>query len=191
MIMFEISALSWTQISISLEHPMEESMATAEIDLSDISNLKCRIHTPGTPPPPNTSDIVSEIATKHINRCFSVPVTMRSVIKYWDKQAMRKNHFNGHENFNLPLGSGDPGGRNGNPGGNSLPDFGNLEGKLKPEPGVGGSLGHGMNLPMMSHQHPGGMFLNESIMNSANFSNFPTGTFILIYLIINKMLISK
>lgn len=174
--MFEISALSWTQISISVEHPMEESMATAEIDLSDISNLICRIHNPGTPPPPNTPDIVSEMATKHLNRCFSIPVTMRSVIRYWDKQATRKNHYNGHENFNLPLGSGDPGGRNGNPGGNTLPDFGGLEGKLKQEPGNGTGLGHGMNLPMMSHQHAGAMFLNDSIMNSANFSNFPTSS---------------
>lgn len=176
MIMFEISALSWTQISISLEHPMEESMATAEIDLSDISNLICRIHNPGTPPPPNTPDIVSETATKHLNRCFSIPVTMRSVIRYWDKQAARNNHYNGHENFNLPLGSGDPGGRNGSTGANTLPDFGGLDGKLKQEPGSGAGLGHGMNLPMMSHQHAGAMFLNETIMNSANFSNFPTSS---------------
>ncbi|KAI4456845.1 mediator of rna polymerase ii transcription subunit 1 [Holotrichia oblita] len=159
MIMFEISALSWTQISISLEHPMEESMATAEIDLSDISNLICRIHNPGTPPPPNTPDIVSETATKHLNRCFSIPVTMRSVIRYWDKQAARKNHYNGHENFNLPLGSGDPG-----------------VAMAILEPGSGAGLGHGMNLPMMSHQHAGAMFLNETIMNSANFSNFPTSS---------------
>ncbi|KRT79682.1 hypothetical protein AMK59_7184, partial [Oryctes borbonicus] len=176
MIMFEISALSWTQISISLEHPMEESMATAEIDLSDISNLICRIHNPGTPPPPNTPDIVSDTATKHLNRCFSIPVTMRSVIRYWDNQAARKNHYNGHENFNLPLGSGDPGGRNGNPGATSLPDFGGLDGKLKQVPGSGAGLGHGMNLPMMSHPHAGAMFLNETIMNSANFSDFSTSS---------------
>lgn len=46
MIMFEISALSWQHISISLEHPLEESMATAELDLSDISNVTCKIYTP-------------------------------------------------------------------------------------------------------------------------------------------------
>lgn len=116
MIMFEISALSWTHISISLEHPLEESMATAEIDLSDISNLICNIHTPGSPPPVNSPDITSELATKVLNKCFSIPVTMRAVIKLWEKQIMRKSHLNGLENFNLPLGSGDPGGRNGPPG---------------------------------------------------------------------------
>lgn len=110
MIIFEVSALSWTHISISLEHPIEENMATAELDLTDISNLTCRIHSPGTPPPPNTPDVVSELATKVLNRSFSIPVTMRSVIKHWDKQVVRKSHYNGHENFSLPLGSGDPGG---------------------------------------------------------------------------------
>lgn len=110
MIIFEVSALSWTHISISLEHPVEENMATAELDLTDISNLTCKIHSPGTPPPPNTPDIVSELATKVLNRSFSIPITMRSVIKHWDKQVVKKNHYNGHENFSLPLGSGDPGG---------------------------------------------------------------------------------
>lgn len=46
--MFEISALSWQHISISLEHPLEESMATAELDLTDISNVICKIYTPTT-----------------------------------------------------------------------------------------------------------------------------------------------
>lgn len=171
MIMFEISALSWTHISISLEHPIEETMATAEVDLSDISNLQCRIHSPGTPLPPNTPDTTSEHAAKVLNRCLSIPVTMRSIIHLWDKQVVRKNHFNGHENFNLPLGSGDPGGHKGPPS-NGLTDFGNLDGKIKQEPSNGGGLPHGMNLPMMSHSHQG-VFLNESMMASANFSNFP------------------
>lgn len=86
-------------------------MATAELDLSDISNLTCRIHSPGTPPPPNTPDVASELAMKVLNRSFSIPITMRSVIKHWDKQVVKKNHYNGHENFSLPLGSGDPGGK--------------------------------------------------------------------------------
>lgn len=112
MTMFEVSALSPTHLSISLEHPIEESMATAEIDLSDITNLVCRVqnHHPGTPPPINTPDITSELSTKILNKCYSLPVTLRSVIKLWEKQSMRRNHYIGHENFSLPLGSGDPGG---------------------------------------------------------------------------------
>nr|XP_022912854.1 mediator of RNA polymerase II transcription subunit 1-like isoform X1 [Onthophagus taurus] len=169
MIMFEISALSWTQISISLEHPIEESMATAEIDLSDISMLSCRIHSPGSPPPINAPDVITEMATKHLNKSFSIPVTMRSVIRLWEKQLSRKSHFNGHENFNLPLGSGDPGGR-GNHQGGGLADFSNLESKMKQE----SSHSSGINLPMLSHHNQAGMFLNETLMSSDNFSNFST-----------------
>lgn len=170
--MFEISALSWTHISISLEHPIEETMATAEFDISDISNLQCRIHSPGTPLPPNAPDTATELATKILNRCLSIPVTLRSIIKLWDKQVVRKHQFNGHENFSLPLGSGDPGGHKGPPGG-GLSDFGGLDGKIKQESSNGGGLPHGMNLSMMSHSHQG-VFLNESMIASANFSNFPT-----------------
>lgn len=169
MIMFEISALSWAHISISLEHPIEDSMATAEIDLTDISNLTCSIHTPGTPPPLNSPDITSELATKVLNKCFSIPVTMRSVIKLWEKQVMRKNHLSGLENFNLALGSGDPGGRSGPPG--NLGDFTGMDSKLKQEQSGNGNLGAGMNLPLISHQHPN-MFLNESLMASSNFQSF-------------------
>ncbi|KAF5290493.1 hypothetical protein FQA39_LY03597 [Lamprigera yunnana] len=172
MIMFEINALSCTHISVSMEHPIEETMATAELDLAEIASLQCRIYSPGTPIPSNTLDPTSELATKILNRCFSIPVTMRSIIKLWDKQVVRKNHFNGHENFSLPLGNGDPGGHKGPPG-NSLSDFGGLDGKIKSEPSNGSGLPHGMHLSMLSHSHQG-MFLNESMMASANFSNFPT-----------------
>ncbi|KAJ8959121.1 hypothetical protein NQ318_022378 [Aromia moschata] len=164
MTMFEVSALSSTHISISLEHPIEESMATAEVDLSDISNLVCRIHNPGTPPPANTPDTASELATKILNKCFSLPVTLRAIIKLWEKQSMRRTTYGGHENFSLPLGSGDPGGHKGPPGAN-LTEFGGLNDKIKQEPS--GNAPHGMM--MQGNQ---GMFLNESMIAS-NFQNFP------------------
>lgn len=170
MVMFEVSALSWTHISISMEHPVEESMATAEIDLSDISNLICRIHSPGSPAPMSANDATSEYASRILNRCFSIPITMRSVIMRWDKQTSRKSHFNGSENFNLALGSGDPGGSNGRSGG-TLTEFGGLDIKIKQEPGNNGSMGSGMNLSLMGHSNQG-IFLNESMMASANFPNF-------------------
>uniref|UniRef100_A0A6P7FZW3 Mediator of RNA polymerase II transcription subunit 1 n=1 Tax=Diabrotica virgifera virgifera TaxID=50390 RepID=A0A6P7FZW3_DIAVI len=164
MTMFEISALSSTHISISLEHPVEETMATAEIDLSDISNIICRIHNPGTPPPVATPDIATELCSKILNKSFSIPITLRSVIKLWEKQSMRRNQYGGHENFNLPLGSGDPGGPK-DPAGANLVEFGGLNDKIKQEP----SSNSGHNMMMQASQ---GMFLNESMMAS-NFQNFP------------------
>ena len=43
-ITFEVSASSIHQISVTFEHPLEQCMATAELDLSYISNIKCRLH---------------------------------------------------------------------------------------------------------------------------------------------------
>lgn len=162
--MFEVSALSSTHIYIALEHPMEESIATAEVDLSDICNLVCRIHNPGTPPPMNVPDRASELSTKILNKCFSLPVTLRSVIKLWEKQSMRRNHYGGHENFSLPLGSGDPGGHKDDQG-PAMDDFRGLNDKIKQEP----QNNSGHNMMMQANQ---GLFLNESMMAS-NFPNFP------------------
>lgn len=171
MTMFEVSALSPTHISISLEHPIEESMATAEINLMDISNLECHIHNPGTPPPANTPDTISELASKILNKCLSLPVTMRTIIKLWENQVIRRAHYGGgHENFSLPLGPGDPGGHKGGAG-PGLGDFGGLSDKMIKQETMGGSVGHGM---MMQAAAATGqtMFLNESMMAS-NFPNFP------------------
>lgn len=171
MTMFEISALSPTHISVSLEHPIDESMATAEVNLMDISNLECHIHNPGTPPPANTPDTISELASKILNKCLSLPVTMRTIIKLWEKQAMRRTHYcGGHENFSLPLGPGDPGGHKGGPG-PSLGDFGGLGDKMIKQEPMGGSVGHGMMMQAAAVAGQG-MFLNESMMAS-NFPNFP------------------
>ncbi|GLV34478.1 Mediator complex subunit 1 [Carabus blaptoides fortunei] len=174
MIMFEVSALSWQHLSISLEHPLEESMATAELDLSDISNVNCKIYTPTSNGTMNQADAdaMSELATKVFQRCLSIPITMRAVIKLWDEQINRKNHLNGNENFSLPLGAVDPGGHNGN----TLTDFGGLDGKMKHEHGSsGGSTGnngHSLSGASLAHAHQG-MFLNESLMTGAGFSAFP------------------
>jgi mediator of RNA polymerase II transcription subunit 1 len=43
-IMFEVTALSWQHLSVSFEHPLEETMTTAELDLTDISSIKCKVY---------------------------------------------------------------------------------------------------------------------------------------------------
>jgi mediator of RNA polymerase II transcription subunit 1 len=42
--MFEVTALSWQHVSVSFEHPLEETMTTAELDLTDISSIKCKVY---------------------------------------------------------------------------------------------------------------------------------------------------
>lgn len=41
--MFEVIPLSLRQITVSFEHPVDETLITAELDLTDVSDLHCDI----------------------------------------------------------------------------------------------------------------------------------------------------
>lgn len=41
--MFEVIPLSLQQITVSFEHPIDETLITTELDLSDVSELRCDI----------------------------------------------------------------------------------------------------------------------------------------------------
>lgn len=150
--MFEVSALSWQNLSISLEHPIEESMATADIDLTDISNVTCKIYGPNNTTG-EASPKISEIATKVLQRCLSIPVTMRAVIRAWEEMHESKKFINGNENFSLPLGSDDPGG-NKNSSDSPLTDYSNLESKMKSD--------HNGNSNLSSNSHQSN-FIGETL----------------------------
>lgn len=75
-IMFEVTCLDTTcsSLTITFEHPGEETMATAELTLTDITSPKCRVFTTATVCP-------EDIGNKVLQRCLSIPVTMRAVIR--------------------------------------------------------------------------------------------------------------
>jgi len=75
-IMFEVTCLdtTCTSLTITFEHPSEETMATAEISLNDITAPKCRVFTTATVCPEETGNTV-------LQRCLSIPVTMRAIIR--------------------------------------------------------------------------------------------------------------
>nr|CAD7569236.1 unnamed protein product [Timema californicum] len=136
MIMFEVMALSWQHLSVSFEHPLEETMATAELDLTDIGNTKCKIYGSGSE---NVS--TPEHISKVLQRCWSIPVTMRSLIRSWQSQSLRSNGLSLGGNLGLPPGSDS--GRHGGSNGHSVPDF-DVD-RVKTEPDEGG-MSHGHSL---------------------------------------------
>eukprot|EP00090_Calanus_glacialis_P040316 TRINITY_DN7026_c0_g1_i1.p1 TRINITY_DN7026_c0_g1~~TRINITY_DN7026_c0_g1_i1.p1 ORF type:complete len:1050 (-),score=275.98 TRINITY_DN7026_c0_g1_i1:749-3898(-) len=75
-IMFEVTCLDpmCQTLSITFEHPTEETMATAELTLSDLTAPRCRVYTG------SLSVCPEETANKVLQRCLSIPVTMRAVI---------------------------------------------------------------------------------------------------------------
>ncbi|KAG6440718.1 mediator of RNA polymerase II transcription subunit 1 isoform X2 [Manduca sexta] len=109
-LMFEVSALSWQHISISLEHPLEESMATVELELSDPASPRACVYTLNTP----ARDHVDDYITKVLQKSHSIPITLRSLIKIWDREAATKQMNGGYsaleQNFSYGVGGIDPGG---------------------------------------------------------------------------------
>ena len=82
-LIFEVTAFSISTINVSFEHPVEESLATAEIDLRDITNVKCKLHDPGS----FSSLCSDEHVSKVLQRCFSIPVTMRAILSKCNDNA--------------------------------------------------------------------------------------------------------
>mgnify|MGYP006952276528 FL=1 len=61
MVMLEVSALSCQYLSVSFEHPLQESMSTIEIDLTDVSSIKAKLYT-------STTEMNVKTSTEHISK---------------------------------------------------------------------------------------------------------------------------
>lgn len=123
MIMLEVSALSWRQILVTFEHPLEESIATLDFDLSDLNNLSVKLY--------STVNTDTQHMSKVLQRCLSIPVTMRALIKNLEKTL---------ESSSTPVNGAFSSAPNGGLGGvgEPSPDFGGPidPSKIKHEPGT-------------------------------------------------------
>ncbi|XP_069683901.1 mediator of RNA polymerase II transcription subunit 1 [Periplaneta americana] len=155
-IMFEVTALSWQHLSISFEHPLEETMTTAELDLTDIGSIKCKVYGASN----GENGCTPEHASKVLQRCWSIPVTMRALIRSWQSQTLRSNGLTTGGNLSLPPGS-DPGrGHGGSNGSHSMPpDFDVSRVKTEPD---GGSLSHNQSLGGSGSRQGFGPDMSES-----------------------------
>ncbi|CAB3221812.1 unnamed protein product [Arctia plantaginis] len=142
-LMFEVSALSWQHICVSLEHPLDESMATVELELGDPAAPRATLYTLHAPP----KDHVDEYITRVLQKTHSIPITLRSLIKIWEREAASKQLNGGYSaldpNFSCGLGGLDPGGDH-----------------VKHEPGSMHSS-RAMYPSNVNHPHQGGTYLSE------------------------------
>ncbi|CAH0398408.1 unnamed protein product [Chilo suppressalis] len=141
-LMFEVSALSWQHISISLEHPLDESMATVELELSDPSAPRASVYALNSPPREQIDEYISRV----LQKSHSIPITLRSLVKIWEREAATKQMNGGYSaldsNFSCGLGGIDPGGDH-----------------IKHEPGT--MHGRALYPSNVSHPHQGGAYLSE------------------------------
>ncbi|XP_004522228.2 mediator of RNA polymerase II transcription subunit 1 isoform X2 [Ceratitis capitata] len=124
----EVNAISFQQISVSLQHTYEESMATLEFDLRD-GNVKCTLFSLT-----HNYDLLSLKLTKIVEKCLSIPVTIRALLKYWDQETMKL--------FQRSISGGVGGGMGGLSGaGPSTGAYGNFNMSMGPNDVGGGGVG--------------------------------------------------
>ncbi|XP_047511020.1 mediator of RNA polymerase II transcription subunit 1 [Pieris napi] len=143
-LMFEVSALSWQHISISLEHPLDESMATVELELGEPATPRATVYTLNSPARDHVDDYISKV----LQKSHSIPITLRSLVNIWEREAAAKQMNGGYSglesNFSCGLGGIDPGGDH------------------KPSPSPSPSPHNRALYPSsVSHPHQGGAYLSD------------------------------
>ena len=88
-VMMEVTCLDplCRALSITFEHPAEEVIATAELDLSSLPSPRCRLFTS------SLSLCPEETADRVLQRTLSLPVTMRTVINRWPSTWLSISHW--------------------------------------------------------------------------------------------------
>ena len=77
-ISFEINAITLDHLAVAFEHPVFEKMCCLEIDLGpDPSSIRCCLYITEE----EVSTASNDFATKVLQKCLSIPVTMRALLK--------------------------------------------------------------------------------------------------------------
>lgn len=74
---FEVTAYHHCRMTVLFEHPAKDGMACVEFDTTEPSNPKCKLYQ-REGEEPFCSD---EYATKVLQKCLSIPITMRAILK--------------------------------------------------------------------------------------------------------------
>ncbi|KAK7110823.1 mediator of RNA polymerase II transcription subunit 1-like isoform X2 [Littorina saxatilis] len=75
-LVFEMTVISLTQMMIVFEHPACDTIVTVDIDMSDITSLKCSLQCSNT----EHSICSDDFASRVLQRCLSLPILMRSLV---------------------------------------------------------------------------------------------------------------
>ncbi|XP_018415667.1 PREDICTED: mediator of RNA polymerase II transcription subunit 1 isoform X3 [Nanorana parkeri] len=75
LLQFEVSPLSDSCISISFQHPVNDSLVCVVMDIQDSTHVSCKLYKGLSDALICTDDFI----TKVVQRCMSIPVTMRAI----------------------------------------------------------------------------------------------------------------
>ncbi|XP_058879048.1 mediator of RNA polymerase II transcription subunit 1-like isoform X2 [Acipenser ruthenus] len=71
---FEVNYLADSSFSVSFQHPLNDTLATVVVDVDNSRHITSKLYTTGAP-----DMSVNDYITKVLNRCMSIPVTMRAI----------------------------------------------------------------------------------------------------------------
>ncbi|XP_068090622.1 mediator of RNA polymerase II transcription subunit 1-like [Hyperolius riggenbachi] len=92
---FEVSLQTDFKICISFQHPSGSSLSCVVADILNSRKLMCSVYTGSSDPP---SPCNSEFLTKALERCMSIPITMRSIYKKVQRDFFQKREPSDSQN---------------------------------------------------------------------------------------------
>ncbi|XP_061390181.1 mediator of RNA polymerase II transcription subunit 1, partial [Musca vetustissima] len=171
----EVNAISFQQISVALQHPYEESMATVEFDLRS-GKPQCSIYSIS-----HNYEMLSMKLTSIAQKCLSIPVTIRALLKFWDQERMQMFQRNMGGTPTHGMGGGVAGGGtgvSGNMGGAAHSAYGNFNitgGGTNDPGGGGGGGGVGGGMQRMSTSAAVGLNIKMEPTNQQQQQQRPGG----------------
>ncbi|EDV96621.1 GH16358 [Drosophila grimshawi] len=136
-VILEVTAVSLSQITVELQHPYEESLATVDFLLED-GQATCTIYCLS-----NDYEALSQKLTRTVRQVLSIPMVIYKLLKCWDEEHQQKLHGAIVPGAGSGAGSGTAGGFSSTGGGGGMHGTSNF-GQFAMETGGGeGSSGVG------------------------------------------------
>ncbi|KAL7731411.1 hypothetical protein ACLKA6_010570 [Drosophila palustris] len=85
-VILEVTAVSLNQITVELQHPYEESLATVDFLLED-GEATCTIYCLN-----NEYEALSQKLTRTVRQVVSIPMVIYKLLKCWDEEHLQKLH---------------------------------------------------------------------------------------------------
>ncbi|XP_030386342.1 mediator of RNA polymerase II transcription subunit 1 isoform X2 [Scaptodrosophila lebanonensis] len=124
-VILEVTAVSFNQITVELQHPYEESLATVDFLLEE-GQATCTIYCLS-----NNYDLLSQKLTRTVRKVLSIPMVIYKLLKCWDEEHQQKLQGvigtgvgGGGGSAGFGNNSSNTGGSMPNTGGNSFGQFG-------------------------------------------------------------------
>ncbi|KAH8369874.1 hypothetical protein KR093_001338, partial [Drosophila rubida] len=117
-IILEVTAVSLNQITVELQHPYEESLATVDFLLED-GEVTCTIYCLS-----NDYEALSQKLTRTVRQVVSIPMVVYKLLKCWDEEHLQKLHGMATSGAGGSSASGTSGGFGSGAGGGGATNLG-------------------------------------------------------------------